>query len=231
MGVPTKGALSGNRLNADAKHHARAKRAATRGATRANGLMFASEALERGAQDSIARANAADQAQRTASSSGVATEPYVVTRPKGRTVIVAKKDAVQFWDEPGSLDDESGDAKAGGMLATYNPSHPSVLFHRLKHGLLSRLEVLSLHKRLTAWLRKRTHKNQQVRRERRLARSGGSRLIRHRSGLIIPVPDQPFLLSETQEAMDDLMAENQRLKRLVDEIIRSSPANLARLQR
>ncbi len=221
MGVPTRHALSGNRLNGAIK------REATKPSGRTNGLMFNSDALEKSARDTVARADATDEAQRNASS----TEPYVVTRPNGRTVIVAKKDIEHSESSPSRSDDKGDDAKVGGMLATYNPSHPSVLFHKLKLGLLSRLEVLSLRKRLTTWLRSRTRKTKQDWRQARHARGERSRLIRHRSGLIIPVPDQPFMLSENYGAMDDLIAENQRLKRLVDEIIRSSPADLARFQR
>jgi hypothetical protein len=42
------------------------------------------------------------------------------------------------------------------------------------------------------------------------------------SGLIVPQPGKSFLLIQTTDMMGDLLAENQRLRNMVDELVRET---------
>lgn len=199
---------------------------------RDNGVMFDSSALEHHAQSSVDQADEradeiAAMALNAAPGSQNSKQPYAVTRPGGRLVINPEEQS----QEQRPRNDARNTARKTQDVATYNPSHPSVLFHRLKQSVAGAIDFAAFRARLTGWLRKPTLGKNTPRRFMRPARSERTRLVQHRSGLIIPRGGEPFMLTETHDTMSSLVAENQRLRLLVDEIIRTDPQEIARLRR
>ena len=225
MELPTKDAQASNRKPVDRNSSAKGTN---------ERFMLDPKNLEAGAQAAIEKVD--DQrARRDQARKQARPKPYVVTRPGGRTVITPKNEADDLHTTQMSMSSTRKKPRRkhrskSKAIATYNPSHPSVLFHRLKDGMFEALGIATFGRRLTDWLHSAYTNRKTPRRELRQARGGGTRLIQHRSGLILPTDNPTFMLTETRDTMSDLLAENQRLRKLVDEIIRTDPVELAKLR-
>ena len=97
------------------------------------------------------------------------------------------------------------------QIVTYSPFNPSVLFHRMRTGLHGKWDQNRMVASVRRWLRpprKKTASN------RRLNQA------KTPPCLIIPDAHDPFMLLAKSDPMSSLLAENQRLRNLINDLVR-----------
>lgn len=103
--------------------------------------------------------------------------------------------------------------KPSRQLVIYNASHPSVIFGKIKTGAIRHWNQSKMVKSVNNWLK--------VPRK-QISAEGQQSKPKKPSGLIVPQPGKSFLLIQTTDMMGDLLAENQRLRNMVDELVRET---------
>jgi hypothetical protein len=96
-------------------------------------------------------------------------------------------------------------------IVKYSPISPSVLFHRMRFGLHEKWDQNKMVRSIRQWLRPA--------RKQTLEKDGKS-LKQKPVGLIIPDSNDPFMLMAKSDPMSSLMAENQRLRNLINDLVR-----------
>lgn len=97
------------------------------------------------------------------------------------------------------------------QIVKYSPISPSVLFHRMRTDISGRWDQSKMVSSVRRWLRppkKKTETNNR-------AKPNGSP-----SSLIIPDAHDPFMLLAKSDPMSNLLAENHRLRNLINELLR-----------
>jgi hypothetical protein len=96
------------------------------------------------------------------------------------------------------------------QLVKYSPISPAVLFHRMRTDLHGRWDQSKMVDAVRRWLRPPVNKKTaNIRTEQR----------RPASNIIIPDAQDPFMLLAKGDPMSNLLAENNRLRNLIDEIL------------
>lgn len=103
--------------------------------------------------------------------------------------------------------------KPNRQLVIYNASHPSVIFGKLKLGAIKHWNQSRMVKSVNNWLK--------VPRKQAVAENK-SATPPTSSGLIVPEPGKSFMLIQTTDMMGDLLAENHRLRKMVDDLVRET---------
>lgn len=102
--------------------------------------------------------------------------------------------------------------KTGSQLVVYNASHPSVIFGKIKSGAIRHWNQSRMVQSINNWLKvpvKRVINKTPIRRP-------------GNSGLIVPQPGKSFMLIQSRDMMSDLLAENHRLRKMVDDLVRET---------
>jgi len=97
------------------------------------------------------------------------------------------------------------------QIVKYSPINPSVLFHRMRMDLSGRWDQSKMVKSVRQWLRSPKKKAAVAKRQKPLQSS---------VGLIIPDAHDPFMVLAKSDPMSNLLAENHRLRGLIDELVR-----------
>ena len=96
------------------------------------------------------------------------------------------------------------------QIVKYSSTSPSVLFHRMRTDLTVRWDQNKMVDAVRRWLRPASNK--------KIANNGAEQ--RRRSpNIIIPDAHDPFMLLAKSDPMSNLLAENNRLRNLIDEIL------------
>ena len=96
-------------------------------------------------------------------------------------------------------------------IVKYSPVSPSVLFHRMRSGLNEKWDHNKMVRSIRKWLRP-------VRKP--SLEKCGNRPKHKPTGLIIPDTNDPFMLMAKSDPMSSLLAENQRLRNLINDLVR-----------
>ena len=97
------------------------------------------------------------------------------------------------------------------QMVAYSPISPSVLFYRMRTDLNGRWDQSKMVRSVRRWLRPPKKKT---------ATNNHSKPDRATSSLIIPDAHDPFMLLAKSDPMSNLLAENQRLRSLINELLR-----------
>lgn len=98
------------------------------------------------------------------------------------------------------------------QIVKYSPVNPSVLFHRLRSGVIKKWDQSKMIRSVRQWIRPtRKRKQPEVK---------NSRSFRKTTTLIIPDAKDPFMLLANNDPMSNLLAENQRLRNLINDLVR-----------
>lgn len=97
------------------------------------------------------------------------------------------------------------------QIVKYSPISPSVLLHRMRMDLSGRWDQSKMVKSVRQWLRPPKRKATVSKRQKPVQSS---------VGLIIPDAHDPFMLLAKSDPMSNLLAENHRLRGLIDELVR-----------
>lgn len=96
-------------------------------------------------------------------------------------------------------------------IVKYSPISPSVLFHRMRFGLNEKWDQNKMVRSIRQWLRP----------ARKQSSEKGENRSKHKpAGLIIPDANDPFMLMAKSDPMSSLLAENQRLRNLINDLVR-----------
>ena len=98
------------------------------------------------------------------------------------------------------------------QIVKYSPISPSVLFHRIRMGMTGKWDQNKMVRSVRKWLRPtRQHSS-----------AKGQKLppTTKAVGLIIPDANDPFMLLAKSDPMSNLLAENQRLRNLINDLVR-----------
>lgn len=98
------------------------------------------------------------------------------------------------------------------QIVKYSPVNPSVLFHRLRSGVLGKWDQNKMIRSVRQWLRPAGKKKQ--------TEAGRSISSRKTTTLIIPDANDPFMLLAKSDPMSNLLAENQRLRNIINDLVR-----------
>lgn len=102
--------------------------------------------------------------------------------------------------------------KTGSHLVVYNASHPSVIFGKIKTGAIRHWNQNRMIRSINNWLK--------VPAKRMISKT--SEKQSGNSGLIVPQPGKSFMLIQSRDMMSDLLAENHRLRQMVDDLVRET---------
>ncbi len=97
------------------------------------------------------------------------------------------------------------------QLVEYHPYSPSVLFHRLRSRALGQWQHSKMVKAVRKWLKPPAKQATALPALRPQSLPGK---------IIIPDADDPFMILAKSDPMSSLLAENQRLRSLIDELVR-----------
>lgn len=98
------------------------------------------------------------------------------------------------------------------QIVKYSAINPSVVFHRIRTGMTGKWDQNKMVRSVRQWLRptrkQTTAKNKSIPPQRKA------------TSLIIPDANDPFMLMAKSDPMSSLLAENQRLRNLINDIVR-----------
>ncbi|MEO9633745.1 MAG: hypothetical protein ABJF89_08845 [Parasphingorhabdus sp.] len=102
------------------------------------------------------------------------------------------------------------------QIVRYSPNSPAVLFHQMRADLQNRWDQSKMVGLVRDWLRP-PRKKASIR--------NSSKFRRRPANIIIPDANDPFMLMAKSDPMSNLLAENHRLKNLINELVREDPNN------
>lgn len=97
------------------------------------------------------------------------------------------------------------------QIVKYSPISPSVIFHRMRVGMSGKWDQNKMVRSIKKWLRPH---NQEA-----SIKDPKDKVLKSTS-LIVPDANDPFMLMAKSDPMSSLLAENQRLKNLINDLIR-----------
>ncbi|MEP2988205.1 MAG: hypothetical protein ABJN65_08135 [Parasphingorhabdus sp.] len=98
------------------------------------------------------------------------------------------------------------------QIVRYSPISPSVLFHRLRSGMTGKWDQNKMIRSVRQWLRPP--------RKKASVKDVDSQPSARAPNLIIPDANDPFMLMAKSDPMSSLLAENQRLRNLINDLVR-----------
>ncbi len=98
------------------------------------------------------------------------------------------------------------------QIVKYSPISPSVLFHRLRSGMTEKWDQNKMIRSVRQWLRPPRKKTS--------VKNVNPQQSVRAPNLIIPDANDPFMLLAKSDPMSSLLAENQRLRNLINDLIR-----------
>lgn len=104
------------------------------------------------------------------------------------------------------------DGAKSTQIVKYSPISPSVLFHRIRSGMTGKWDQSKMVHSVRKWLR--PSKPKSSKKHRKLSSPTKT------AGLIIPDANDPFMLLAKSDPMSSLLAENQRLRNLINDLVR-----------
>ncbi|GAB5486502.1 MAG: hypothetical protein Pars2KO_00720 [Parasphingorhabdus sp.] len=97
------------------------------------------------------------------------------------------------------------------QIVKYSPVNPSVIFHRMRTGMSGKWDQNNLVQSIRKWLRPpKQHSSTKAQ----------NMPLKKPTSLIIPDANDPFMLMAKSDPMSSLLAENQRLKNLINDLVR-----------